>query len=77
MAAVSNQNWKVKEEMSEQEEQYVGFIVPMKLLQAFDEVIKGTYAHRTDALRDAMRDLIRKLEEEKRVKEEAKLGTRL
>jgi metal-responsive CopG/Arc/MetJ family transcriptional regulator len=45
----------------------VNFNCPAKLLEVFDETIKGFYSDRTDALLDAMRDLIRKLEEQKRL----------
>ena len=54
---------------------FIGFMCSVKLVDVFDEVIKGTYAHRTDALRDSMRDLIRKLEEDQRQKEVATSGT--
>lgn len=48
---------------------YVGFKCPIKLLKFFDEVTEATYGHRTDALLEAMRDLIRKVEEQKRQRE--------
>jgi metal-responsive CopG/Arc/MetJ family transcriptional regulator len=60
----------VKQKLSDNEK-YVGFHCPIKLLEVFDEVIKGRYSHRTNALLDAMRDLIRKVEEQKRQREAA------
>jgi len=48
---------------------YVGSWYPEGLLRTFDETIKGMYANRTAALHEAMRDFIRKLEEEKRQRE--------
>jgi len=48
---------------------FVGFKCPVKLLAVFDEVTEATYGHRTDALLEAMRDLIRKVEEQKRQRE--------
>jgi metal-responsive CopG/Arc/MetJ family transcriptional regulator len=44
----------------------IEFNCPVKLLEVFDEVIQEYYADRTKALLEAMRDFIRKLEEEKR-----------
>jgi len=38
----------------------VNFRCPLKLLEEFDETIKGRYRNRTDALLDAMDDLIEK-----------------
>jgi metal-responsive CopG/Arc/MetJ family transcriptional regulator len=43
------------------ESKLVNFNCPLKLLAEFDEAIKSRYSGRTDALLDAMRDLIEKL----------------
>lgn len=56
------------------ERKFVGFWCPRKLVDVFDEVIKGRYCNRTAALQEGMRDLIRKEEEEKRQKEVGNLG---
>ena len=39
----------------------MNFNCPLKLLEEFDKVIETRYSGRTDALLDAMRDLIEKL----------------
>lgn len=54
------------------ENKLVNFNCPLKLLEVFDEAIKGTYGDRTDALMDAMRKLIQELEEQKRNRNIAK-----
>jgi len=38
----------------------VNFRCPLELLEEFDEIIKARYRNRTDALLDAMDDLIEK-----------------
>jgi metal-responsive CopG/Arc/MetJ family transcriptional regulator len=50
---------------------YVGCKYPTKEVETFDDLIEGVYAHRSDALRDAMRDKIRDLEEQKRLRDAA------
>jgi hypothetical protein len=44
----------------------VNYNCPPKLLEVFDEITGPFFSSRTDALLTAMRDLIMKLEEDKR-----------
>jgi len=46
---------------------------PVKLLEVYDETIKEIYGNRRDALLDAIRDQIQKLEEMKRQREVTKI----
>ena len=43
--------------------------IPDEFLKEFDETIKGTYQTRTEAIREAMRILLNKLKEGKRLLE--------
>jgi metal-responsive CopG/Arc/MetJ family transcriptional regulator len=47
----------------EKDEKQVNFNCPAKLLEEFDEKIKGHYGDRTDAITEAMRLLLATLKE--------------
>jgi hypothetical protein len=76
LAAATNQKWRTPK-LSEKE-QDAGFKqvllhCPVKLLEVYDETIKEIYGNRRDALLDAIRDQIQKLEEMKRQREVTKI----
>jgi len=46
------------------EKKYIHFNCPIELLKEFDRTIQGRYNSRTDAILDAMRKLIKELQNE-------------